>query len=156
MEVLHVIGIGGDILAELVQNRIHQIIRADEIYRRIFGPEHPEACLKVLLEIKVCREGKSILPQDIRTLQDPVQAEGPDPLTVEYTDHVIEIAVPDQLMGDEDPRFPIAQQLRLLPDIVLEVQEGDLLSGIDSLVDAVNDQVNALVVVASAFVTLLS
>ena len=101
----------------------------------------------MLLEIKVCREGKSSLIQNIRTLQNPVKAERPDPLTVEHTNHVIEIAVPDQLVRAEDPRLSIVAQLRLLPDIVLEVQEGDLLSGIDSLVDAVNDQVNALVVV---------
>jgi hypothetical protein len=44
----------------------------------------------------------------------------------------------------------LVAQLWLLPDIVLEVQEGNLLSSIDSLVDSVNDQVNALVIVFDA------
>ena len=101
----------------------------------------------MLFEIKICREGKSSLIQNIRALQYPVQTEGPDPLAVKYTDHVIEITVPDQLVRAEDPRLSIVAQLRLLPDIVLEVQEGDLLSGIDSLVDTVNDPINTLVII---------
>ena len=48
----HVIGVGGDVLAELVQDRIHQIVCTDEIHGRVFGSEHPEACLKMLLEIQ--------------------------------------------------------------------------------------------------------
>ena len=45
------------------------------------------------------------------------------------------------------PRLTVVAQLWLLPDIILEIQEGYLLSGIDGFIDAVNDQVNAFVIV---------
>ena len=77
----------------------------------------------MLLKIKICREGKSILLQNIWALQDPVQAEGPDPLAVKYADHVVEIAVPDQLVRTEDPRLSIIAQLRLLPDMYLKYRK---------------------------------
>ena len=147
-EIFHVIAVGGDILSELVQDRIHDVVLADEIHRRKLRPIHPEAGLQVFVEIKVCREGKRIGLQDIRTPHDPVHTEGTDPLAVvEHADHVIEITVPDELMRAEDPRLTVVAQPGLLSDIILEIQEGNLLSGIDGFVDAVNDQVNTLVIV---------
>ena len=102
----------------------------------------------MLLKIKTCREWKSILFQDIRTLLDPVQTERPDTLAIiKNANHVIEITVPDESVRTENERFPIVAQLLFLPDIVLKVQEENLLSGIDGLVDPVNDQVNVLVIV---------
>ena len=95
-EVFRVIAVRGDVLAKLVQDCVHQIVLADEIYRHIFVSIHLEACLKTLLKIKACREGKTVLLQNIRTLHNPVQTEGPDLLAIEHTDHVIEIAVPDK------------------------------------------------------------
>ena len=52
-------------------------------------------------------------------------------------------------MSAKNKWFPIVAQLLFLPDIVLEVQEGDLLSGIDSLIDTINDQVYTLVTVGT-------
>ena len=66
---------------------------------------------------------------------------------IKDANHGIEVTIPYKSVRAENERFPLVPQLLFLPNIVLEVQEGDFLSGIDGLIDTVNDQINALVIV---------
>ena len=78
----------------------------------------------MLLKIKICREGKSILLQNIWTLHDPIQAEGSDtPAVIKDANHVIEITVPYEPVGTENERFSFIAQLRLLPDMYLKYRK---------------------------------
>lgn len=60
-------------------------------------------------------------------------------------DQVIIVTVPDQGIRTDDIRLSFVSQDLLLPAIEVSVEEGDLLSGIDCLVDSINNVISILI-----------
>lgn len=137
-EGAHIAGVDGHICPEAVDDCIDHGVVTDQFYLLTLAAVHPEGGRKKIIDTEVRRDRYGFLRKNVRTGTDTVHTEASDGLMlVRIAQYIVIIAVPDQTIGAEDVPFAVVAQLLLLSDVVGKVLEGNLLSGIDGLIDCI-------------------
>ena len=140
-EGAHIAGVDGHICPKAVDDCIDHGVITDQFYLLALAAVHPEGGRKKIIDTEVRRDRYGFLRKNVRTGADTVHTEASDGLMlVRIAQYIVIIAVPDQTIGAEDVPFAVVAQLLLLSDVVGKVLEGNLLSGIDGLIDCIHDQ----------------
>lgn len=139
-EGAHIAGVDGHICPKAVDDCIDHGVVADQFHLLTLATVHPEGGRKKIIDTEVRRDRYGFLRKNVRTGADTVHTEASDGLMlVRIAQYIVIIAVPDQTIGAEDVPFAVVAQLLLLSDVVGKVLEGNLLSGIDGLIDCIHD-----------------
>ena len=139
-EGAHIAGVDGHICPKAVDDCIDHGVITDQFYLLALAAVHPEGGRKKIIDTEVRRDRYGFLRKNVRTGADTVHTEASDGLMlVRIAQYIVIIAVPDQTIGAEDVPFAVVAQLLLLSDVVGKVLEGNLLSGIDGLIDCMID-----------------
>ena len=140
-EGAHIAGVDGHICPKAVDDCIDHGVVADQFHLLTIATVHPEGGRKKIIDTEVRRDRYGFLRKNVRTGADTVHTEASDGLMlVRIAQYIVIIAVPDQTIGAEDVPFAVVAQLLLLSDVLGKVLEGNLLSGIDGLIDCIHDQ----------------
>ena len=146
LEVILVHGGGFHLAAEVVDDRVHGAVVAEEGHGLVIRIEHAESLFGKGSDAVAFWFLHRGFFQEFRGIRDAVHTEDGDLFMLfGPADDIVEITVPGQGIGAEDIGLSPVLQLPTLGAAVLEVAEADLHAGIDGRVQRVQDLIAGFV-----------
>ena len=145
-EVLGVRVDGPDTDAEMVDDRVHHVVVAEEADGLVVSLEHAEGLFGEAADAEALRAPRGGDVQDLGDVVDAVDAEDGDfTVLVGPADDVIVVAVPGQGVGAEDIGFAAVFELPALVGAVVVIAEADPAAAVDGGVQGVGDVIDLFV-----------